>query len=1120
MEFRFHCLVVRHASGRVTVLPMDMARFNVHALSLDKAMEDLQLALDDKLARVHPRHLGELPQPRETELLTLEPQVLPVWTPDGKQLLPLRVTALKRPAHGAYVEVRIPRVDLRLWFPATDDVLARATEMLRITLLKRSEQDVLDLRIEDAEELGDVRVDVQTTALATLDHKQVLLDERPAPRPKDEDELDEDEKDDEEREPSDENEEYDDQAPPDPKGKKRKRPPTPTLKRLGDALHELAQEEALERAYHVDKLVTELLRRVEQKKLEPVVLVGPAGVGKTAIIHELAHRLAHKDQPPHRRERPFFHVGSSRLIAGQGFFGDWQQQTYDVMEEARKARVILHLGHVVELLDAGKSAHSDQNAAQILAPLLAAQKVAVIGEATPEEWARLQRVNQAFASVWSVLRVDEPPLETARSILRLSAGTQAARVGIAMRDDAVDAALGLTRRFWPYGSRVGNTVTFLRRLIASRQHAGAREVTRADALAQFSSESGIPEVLLRDDLALKPEEVRAFLAARVMGQSVAVGRVTEVVSVVKAGLMDERRPMAVLFFAGPTGVGKTELSKALAEFIFGSRDRMVRLDMGEYSGPDAIGRLVGEYDAPGHLTAAVRRQPFSLVLLDEIEKAHPAVFDAMLGLLGEGRLTDAQGRFTDFRNAIIIMTSNLGAETVRSRMGFSSEHDPAQSALELRRHYRGEAERFFRPELFNRIDDFVVFMPLEAPQLRNIVTREVQRLAQREGIRRHNVVLQPTEAAMEHLLRVGLDPRYGARPLKRAIERELVVPVGAYLSSHPGTRMTRISVDVHEGALSLQGDAAATGTDAATASATVNEVLNHAAELRSRVRRLRRTNLALELRQRVAYFDRASREKSFWAEGAIAEQQSTRASAARELLEGLMDLERQAETTEDLAFEAFYDRSVPDASHLHAELTSLDARVGPMAEQLYGMMFPPRSSLHIYLTAGRGAFDELLTLANSYFAWCSTRKLEARFHVLEELELKAGEKGPPKTRWYQKVPSPDGPRPVAVALVVSGPAFKMLLTAEHGAHRFTEGGQTSVVKVRVEPGAATLKEPKDFLESMPADEVRRVSVAKKVVRDYRTNTEHPMDGDYLPMRELLADWMEHRLHHADAEPWG
>ena len=341
-----------------------------------------------------------------------------------------------------------------------------------------------------------------------------------------------------------------------------------------------------------------------------------------------------------------------------------------------------------------------------------------------------------------------------------------------------DAALRLTRRFRPYGALVGNTVAFLRRVVDAAAHARATRLDGDAAVSHFSGESGIPLVLLRDDMALDVGAVRAFLEARVHGQSAAVERVAEIVAVIKAGLADQRRPVGGLFFAGPTGVGKTELSKALAEYVFGARERMVRLDMGEYAGGDALARLIGDAGTPGHLTAAVRRQPFSVVLLDEIEKAHPVVFDALLGVLGEGRLTDAAGKFTDFRNAIVIMTSNLGADTLRARVGFAQQ-DAARAAEAVRQHYRAEAERFFRPELFNRIDDFIVFAALDAPVLRGIVTREVARLAAREGLRRHNVELKVDDRALDVLSDHGFDPRYGARPLKRTLERELALPIAA-----------------------------------------------------------------------------------------------------------------------------------------------------------------------------------------------------------------------------------------------------------------------------------------------------------------------------------------------------
>jgi ATP-dependent Clp protease ATP-binding subunit ClpA len=450
----------------------------------------------------------------------------------------------------------------------------------------------------------------------------------------------------EERDADDrDDDEWDDEKPAKPKPQKKDQPKkvhTPTLLKLGVKWHQLAKEQAFPLTFGREALVQQVYAHLTMKDAEPLVLIGVSGVGKTAILQEVARKLVASTpgQPP----RPFFHLDGSRLIAGDGFFGDWQRQTIDAFAEAHEAGALLHLGRLIDLLDAGKSAHSDDNVAQLLLPTLASRDVAVVAEATPEEWARLRDRNQSFARLFAPLTIDEPqPAETADILARI-ATSEGKRRDVIAEPMAIDEVRALVKRFRPYGSPVGNSVSFLRRLIdgvaepversvAGQKQAARRKavkLTREEVVRRFSLESGVPEELLRDDLPLEPESVRAFLAARVMGQQSAVARCAQVVSVIKSNLADPTRPVATLLFAGPTGVGKTELSKALAERVFGSRDRLVRLDMGEYAGPDALARLVGDGGSDGFLATAVRRQPFSVVLLDEIEKAHPVVFDVLL----------------------------------------------------------------------------------------------------------------------------------------------------------------------------------------------------------------------------------------------------------------------------------------------------------------------------------------------------------------------------------------------------------------------------------------------------------------------------------------------------------
>ncbi len=1136
MEFRYHCFVICHASERVTVVPLEQPQFTVHGASAERATEDIELAIDDRITRAHPGRIGEFARSTPGNAMTFEIPAIPVWSGRETDMRALRLTAVVTSAQKPFVEVRFPRLDLRLWLPAGAGMKERASEMVLAHVKELSEFERLRVRAEGPETIEEITVRAKPAKLASLGPRALHLAERPVQLPSDVEEEpestgSENAFDDDEDAPAFDSAQSDswDEPKKNAAAKKAKKPSLPTLLRLGVPLHEAAQRGELERAFERDDVVDTLLTRFDAAKLDPIVLVGAAGVGKTAIVHELIARMTAKDAPEARRTRPAFHLDGSRWIAGQGFFGDWQAQVLGVLDEARKHRVLLHLGHVADLLDAGRSAHSDQNVAQMLGPALAARDLAIIAEATPEEWSLVEQRNASFARAWSVVRVDEPSREATERLLAAVGSHLAREHDLVLEPTTVTTIAALARRFWPYGSAVGSGVNLLRRFLAATSHARRPRATPIDAIDHFSSESGIPRVLLRDDLPLDVHDVQRFLAARVMGQPHAIARIADVVTVIKAGLADTRRPIGVLLFAGPTGVGKTELSKALAEFVFGTRDRMVRLDMGEYAGPDALSRLLGEGEGGqvGALTALVRRQPFSLVLFDEIEKAHPAVFDALLGVLGEGRLTDSAGRFTDFRNTVIVMTSNLGAETLRARVGFGGESAFAEDAV--RKHYVAEAERFFRPELFNRIDDFIVFAPLGAAVIRRIVEREVARIADREGFRRHGVILDVAPPALDLLAARGLDPRYGARPLKRTLERDLVVPIANQLASHPDQRATRIRVDAETDRVVLRAESIT--SDAAGAGAALRKVLGDLGAIRGEIRQWWNSRFVAELRHRVAFFDKASREASFWRDARLAQSSSERAAHARELIEALAHLGRQAEASEDLAFEAYYERTAGSVDALADEVTALRRELAPLKTRIYASMFGARSGALLYLRASRLTWSNLQWLLEAYQRWIQSMGLRSARYELRAVPM-SKRPGTPKDslehgwKWMSsKHDDGDQQTPMAIALAVTGSAEALMFAAEHGVHRFQDGSSTSLVRVRFEPiGAAPLRLeqliPANRLDDeMPEQEIRRIQPRKEIVNDTRLRRDFAFDGTRLDMPALFGAWVTHRVFGSEGDPW-
>ncbi len=453
--------------------------------------------------------------------------------------------------------------------------------------------------------------------------------------------------------------------------------------------------------------------------------------------------------------------------------------------------MILHVGNLMELIEVGKSEHQAQGIASFLRPYLARGDLLAIAECTPEQLPLIERMEPGLLGAFARLDVDEPTAERGRAILEnvaLAACDVAPSDELPISPEALDKLDRLHRRYATYSAYPGRPLRFLHGLLADRPRGQTRQ--SADVTAAFARETGLPLFLLEESEPLDLAEAKRWFASRVIGQAEAVDLVVDLLATVKTELARPRKPLASLLFIGPTGVGKTEMAKSLAEFLFGSAARLTRFDMSEYADPMAVQRLIGAaWQEEGLLTARVREQPFSVVLLDEVEKADAQLFDLLLQVLGEGRLTDAHGRLADFCNSVVIMTfeprrRDLSAGRVRP--GPHRRHTRQAHA-----HFTRAVEAFVRPELFNRIDRVVPFAPLDAETIRSIARRQLDLVQQRDGVRYRGVVLDVAAAVADWLAHKGYDPRYGARPLKRAIERELLAPLADQLNGYSGDTALR-----------------------------------------------------------------------------------------------------------------------------------------------------------------------------------------------------------------------------------------------------------------------------------------------------------------------------------------
>jgi len=519
----------------------------------------------------------------------------------------------------------------------------------------------------------------------------------------------------------------------------------------------------------IDAGMASALTVLHSQPPQSLLVVGEPGVGKTSFVRCLAGRLM-------RQGWTVFESSASEIIAGQAYIGDLEQRLRGLLAAlASEKRVLWYIPSFHDTHFAGRHRYSPTGLLDLIVPAIEAGRVCVLGETHPAALEKLLQQRPRLRNLLQTIRME--PASTAETLALAGRVFPEHGPHVAIEPGLLVEALELARSYLTGTMPPGNLLDLLRRTrTLLPRGAGAPPIGREELLAAVARFTGLPRAVIDEREGLDAAGLRAFLQSRVMGQPEAVSCLVDRIAMLKAGLTDPRRPIGVFLFAGPTGTGKTEVAKTLAEYLFGSVDRMIRLDMSEFQEPHSLARILGDTAEDGDtqsLVTRIRRQPFSVLLLDEFEKAHPRIWDLFLQVFDDGRLTDAQGNLADFRHCIVILTSNLGATEHRgASLGFTRGEGEFGGGQVLR-----AIAATFRPEFVNRIDRVVVFRPLSKSVMRDILRKELRAVLERRGFRNRDWAVEWEESAIEFLLERGFTRDMGARPLRRAIDEHVLAPI-------------------------------------------------------------------------------------------------------------------------------------------------------------------------------------------------------------------------------------------------------------------------------------------------------------------------------------------------------
>lgn len=612
-------------------------------------------------------------------------------------------------------------------------------------------------------------------------------------------------------------------------------------------------------AYGREKEMEQVINALKNNFNKNILIVGPSGVGKTALVWELAYQMKMQRIPG-----IIWETTAATMIKELSQDTGWKSNIEYLTKELTKSQDFLFIRNLLELFEVGKYENNPVSIADYLKPFISRGEINVISECTEEEMAYIELHAPNYLSNFQIIRIAEPT-EQLEDIILKKVKSIASSQQILIKEEAIREIIRLTKRFSPYAGMPGKPIWSLENLLLNANLLSDKkfEITSKEVIEHFCEETGIPIFIANPSVAMDVKAVKRDFESKLYGQKQAVDAVVNLLVQVKTALSKANKPIASLLFVGPTGVGKTELAKLLAKFMFNSRSKITRFDMSEYATPYDVIRLIGiGNQSDGLLTAAVKREPFCVLLFDELEKAHPNFFDLLLQILSEGRLTDSKGNLVNFCSSIIIMTSNVGAQAFQhNKIGWKTDLEKE----DIMQHFLSAVQKHFKPELYNRIDQIIPFLPLSKENIRHLIEREFELIRRKEGLVSREVILNIDESIYNFIIQKGYSAKFGARQIQRTIREELLIPLAKELNQLESFEQLVIDLKANENEIFLHTKTNPMGFELLFKELEKFTDANHVSGLRRIVHKFKEGHFFTQLMSEQYLLEKEKKEqKTFW----------------------------------------------------------------------------------------------------------------------------------------------------------------------------------------------------------------------------------------------------------------